>query len=56
MANTFRNKVVKSIGTEPVEVLSVGAAERATIVGLSITNLTDSFVYVDALVKDDTSA
>lgn len=55
MANTFRNKVIKSVGTEPVEILSVGAAERATIVGLSLTNLITSFVYVDIIVKDDTS-
>ena len=30
-------------------------AQRATIVGLSLTNLTDSFVYVSVLVDDDTS-
>ena len=29
--------------------------QRATIVGLSLTNLTDSFVYVTVLVDDDTS-
>lgn len=55
MANTFRNKVIKNVGTEPVEILSVGAAERATIVGLSLTNLITSFVYVDIIVQDDTS-
>ena len=55
MANNFRNKVIKNIGVEPVEILTVGAAERATVVGLSLTNLVNSFVYVDILVKDDTS-
>jgi len=55
MANTFKNKVIKNVGTEPVEILSVGPAERATIVGLSLTNLIASFVYVDILVQDDTS-
>jgi len=55
MANTFKNKVVKNIGTEPVEILSVGAAERATIVGISLTNLITSFVYVSIIVQDDTS-
>ena len=54
MANSFRNKVIKNIGTQQVEVLAVGAAERATVVGLSLTNLVSSFVYVDVLVRDDT--
>lgn len=55
MANNFRNKIIKNIGTQPVEILTVGAAERATVVGLSLTNLVSSFVYVDILVRDDTS-
>lgn len=55
MANNFRNKVIKNIGIQPVEILSVGAAERVTVVGLSLTNLISNFVYVDILVRDDTS-
>jgi hypothetical protein len=55
MANNFRNKIIKNVGTEPVEILTVGAAERATVVGLSLTNLISSFVYVDVLVRDDSS-
>lgn len=55
MANTFRNKVINNIGVEPVEILSVGAAERATVVGLSLTNLITSFVYIDIIIKDDSS-
>ena len=39
----------------PVEILSTTAAQRATIVGMSLTNLTDSFVYVSVLIDDDTS-
>ena len=55
MATTFKNKNIVQIGTVPVEILSTTAAQRATIVGMSITNLTDSFVYVTVLVDDDTS-
>jgi len=55
MANNFRNKIIKNIGIEPVEILTAGAAERATVVGLSLTNLISSFVYVDVLVRDDSS-
>ena len=55
MATTFKNKNIVQVGTVPVEVLETTAAQRATIVGLSLTNLTDSFVYVTVLVDDDTS-
>jgi len=55
MATTFKNKNVVQIGTVPVEILETTAAQRATIVGLSLTNLTESFVYVTVLIDDDTS-
>ena len=55
MATTFKNKNIVQVGTVPVEILSTKGAQRATIVGLSLTNLTDSFVYVSVLVDDDTS-
>lgn len=55
MATTFKNKNVVQVGTVPVEILETTAAQRATIVGLSLTNLTESFVYVTVLIDDDTS-
>jgi len=55
MATTFKNKNVATVGTVPVEILSTTAAQRATIVGLSLTNLTTSFVYVTVTIEDDTS-
>jgi hypothetical protein len=55
MATLFKNKVVKQIGIEPVDVYETDASTRATVIGLSLTNLTSSFVYVDVLVSDDTS-
>jgi len=55
MANNFRNKIITNVGVDLVEVLSVGPAVTATIVGLSLTNLIDSFVYIDVLVQDDSS-
>ena len=55
MATTFKNKNVVQVGLLPVEILSATAAQRATIVGMSLTNLTDSFVYVSVLIDDDTS-
>lgn len=55
MATTFKNKNIVNVGTLPVDILETTAAQRATIVGLSITNLTESFVYVTVLIEDDTS-
>jgi len=55
MATLFKNKVVNNIGVLPVDVYETDASTRATIIGLSLTNLTESFVYVDVLMQDDTS-
>lgn len=55
MATYFRNKVVKNIGTVPVEITAMDATQRSTVIGMSLTNLTDSFVYASVLVRDDTS-
>jgi len=55
MATFFRNKVVKQVGTKPVEITAMDATQRSTVIGMSLTNLTDGFVYASVLVKDDTS-
>ena len=55
MATLFKNKVEKNIGIVPVDIYETDASTRATVIGLSITNLTQSFVYVDVLMQDDTS-
>ena len=55
MATLFKNKVIKQVGTVPVDIYETDASTRATVIGLSLTNLTQSFVYVDVLISDDTS-
>ena len=55
MATLFKNKVVNNIGVLPVDIYETDASTRATIIGMSLTNLTQSFVYVDVLIQDDTS-
>jgi len=55
MATLFKNKVVKDVGVVPIDVLETSASQRATVIGMSLTNLTQSFVYVDVLIQDDTS-
>lgn len=55
MATTFRNKVIKEVGTVPILVLETDPNTRSTIVGLSLANLTDLVVFASVLVHDDTS-
>ena len=55
MAVQVKNRVVKNVGTVPVEVTKTAPSKRQTILGLSITNLTDGFLYVSVLLKDDSS-
>lgn len=55
MATLFKNTVAKDVGTVPVEIIETDGSTRATVIGLSITNLTSSFVYISVLMQDDTS-
>ena len=55
MASFFRNKVAKEIGTTPVVVLATSGANRMTIIGLSLANLTDGIVLIDIQLTDDAS-
>ncbi len=55
MATTLKNTVIKDCGTQPVLIYETAPGNRVTVLGLSFTNLTDKFVYVDVLVEDDTS-
>jgi hypothetical protein len=55
MAAILKNKVIKNIGVLPVDIFETDVTQRATVIGMSITNLTTSFVYVDVLVQDDSS-
>ena len=55
MATIFKNRVINNVGTKPIDIIETNSATRATVIGLSLTNLTDSFVYVSVLLKDDTS-
>ena len=55
MASYFRNSVVKDIGTVPVKVLETADNARATVIGLSLTNLTQGVILVSVELQDDTS-
>ena len=55
MATLLKNTVIKNCGTVPVLIYETLPTTRVTVLGLSFTNLTETFVYVDVLVEDDTS-
>jgi hypothetical protein len=55
MATLFKNIVIKNVGKLPVEILQTSASARATIIGISLTNLTSDFLYASILLEDDTS-
>ena len=55
MAAVLRNKVIKNVGPKPISVFETGPSERATVIGMSIANLTAGFVYASVYLRDDTS-
>jgi len=55
MATFFKNKVVKEIGTIDVPIYEVGPSTRATVIGMSLANLTSSVVSASVKISDDTS-
>ena len=55
MANFFKNKVVNEIGTTPVQVLEMTPSTRATVIGLSLANLTGSNILASVTITDDAS-
>jgi len=55
MATFFKNKVVKEIGTVQVPIYEAPPSARATVIGMSLANLTASVVSASVLISDDTS-
>lgn len=55
MATFFRNKVVTELGTAPVHLVETTATSRATVIGLSMTNLTTATIKVSITLTDNTS-
>ena len=55
MATTFKNVVVKGVGSTLATLVQTTNLTRCTVIGLSLTNITGSNTIVDVLVEDDTS-
>jgi len=56
MAVLTKNKVINTISIDPVVLLQTDSQTKITIIGLSFTNLTNLFAYVDVLITDDASS
>jgi hypothetical protein len=52
MATLFKNTIEQNIGTIAETMYTVSASGRTTVIGLSITNITEFPVNVDILVSD----
>jgi len=55
MANFFKNKVINNVGTTPIQALEMTASTRATVIGMSLANLTGSNILASVTITDDAS-
>jgi hypothetical protein len=52
MATLFKNKLYSELGTDNTTVLTTESNAKTTVIGLSLTNLTDSIVLVSVQIED----
>ena len=53
MASTFRSVLASEIGTDgTTPILTTGSAVKTTVIGLSLTNLTDGIVLASIRIDD----
>ena len=57
MANTFKNKLQRQIGTSltAIESYTVPASTETTVIGLTVSNITAATIEVDVTVNDATN-
>ena len=57
MANTFKNKLERQIGTSltAIESYTVPASTETTVIGLTVSNTTAATIEVDVTVNDATN-
>jgi hypothetical protein len=51
MANTFKNSFQQNIGISPITVYTAGSGVQATVIGMTVSNVTASDVKADVLVN-----
>jgi hypothetical protein len=52
MATFFRNKLQSEIGTTETEVIDVDTASRVTVIGMSLTNITEDIVLATIRIQN----
>lgn len=52
MANFFRNKVITGVGMTPVTAVETLVNSSATVIGLSLANITDNLVTANVYIRD----
>jgi hypothetical protein len=56
MANTFKNRTLRAVGTSPVDVGAVvGASTQTTLIGMTVANITSGVISVTATLHDGTN-
>ena len=56
MANTFKNRTLRAVGTSPVDVGAVVAAStQTTLIGMTIANITSGVISVTVTLNDGTN-
>jgi hypothetical protein len=55
MATIFRNSIIKDVGQTPIEAFEVGQNKKNIVLGISLTNTTDSTVLGSVLISDEGS-
>jgi hypothetical protein len=56
MANTFKNRTLRQVGTSPVDVGAVVAGStETTLIGMTLANVTSGVISVTATLHDGTN-
>ena len=56
MANTFKNRTLRAVGTSPVDVGAVvGANVQTTLIGMTVANRTSAVIAVTVTLGDGTN-
>jgi len=55
MPTQIQNNIIGNIGLTPVSVLSTGTKVNATVIGLSLTNISSTLINASVILEDSTN-
>jgi len=56
MANTFKNRTLRGVGTSPVDVgAAVASSTQTTLIGMTVSNVVSSVISVTVTLNDGTN-